>query len=491
MVSRPPAVPAGLRRNTLSTWGLFFFAVSASAPETAVLGGIVAAVAVGGPDGVPAAFVVLTAALLLFAVGYVSVGQRVRHAGPLYAYVARGMGPVRGVSAAAVALLSYAAITACLFGFVGMTLASFTGGPWWVSALVAWAIIGSFGMLPIRTTAKALAILLCFDLAVVFAFIGYSLANPVDGSVDWSQLWPGALVGDGIGPKLALGVACFVGVELVMSFSEEAVSHRTLKRATLGGVIFLGALYALAGLAVIAATGAASAQDAALTDGPQIIYNVLDDHLGVLGMAAAQLFLCSSIVAAQISFHQTGARYLFALHREGLFDGAAGRTNRDSGAPVGGSLIMSAVLLVVIAVWAVLGLDPMLLFTSLAALAAVGIMSLVTVCCIATMGYYRNGGGPGHASVWVRVVAPLMGAVAMGAIVATTVTNMHALTGAEPGSFAVWLLPLIVAATAAAGLAWGWTVRLRDRQALRRIGMGQPEPLAVPAAHFVADGLPL
>jgi amino acid transporter len=484
-------VPGGLRRNTLSTWGLFFFAVSASAPETAVLGGIVAAIAVGGPAGVPAAFVVLTGGLLLFAVGYVSVGQKARHAGPLYAYVARGLGPVRGVSAAAVALLSYAAITACLFGFVGVTLASFSGGSWWVWALVAWAIIGWFGTLPIRTTAKALAILLCFDLAVVLAFIGYALTNPVDGSVDWSQLCAGALAGDGIGSKLALGVACFVGVELIMTFSEEAVSHSTLKRATFGGVIFLGALYALAGLAVIAATGAAAAQDTALTDGPQIIFNVLHDHLGILGMVAAQLFLCSSIVAAQTSFHQTGARYLFALHREGLLKGLAGRMNRHSGAPVGGSLIMSAVSLVVIAVWAGLGLDPMLLFTSLAALAAVGIMSLVAACCIATMGYYRKGGGPGHTSVWVRVVAPLTGAVAMGAIVAVTVTNMHALTGAEPGSFAVWLLPLVVGATAVIGAVWGWTVKLRDKQTLTRIGMGQPEPLAVPAAHFVADGMPL
>lgn len=53
-----------------------------------MLGGLVAAVAIGGPEGVPAVFAVLTVALLLFAVGYVAVGQQVRHAGPLYAYVA-------------------------------------------------------------------------------------------------------------------------------------------------------------------------------------------------------------------------------------------------------------------------------------------------------------------------------------------------------------------------------------------------------------------
>jgi hypothetical protein len=42
----------------------------------------------------------------------------------------------------------------------------------------------------------------------------------------------------------------------------------------------------------------------------------------------------------------------------------------------------------------------------------------------------------------------------MAAIVTTTVGYLHAMTGASPGSWQVWLLPGIIAVTALGGLIW-------------------------------------
>jgi hypothetical protein len=94
------AAPVGLDRGTLTGRSLFFFAASASAPMTVLAGGIAAAFA-SGVLGVPAAFLVLTLALGLFSVGYVSLARHLPHAGPLYAHIAQGLGPVRGLAAAA------------------------------------------------------------------------------------------------------------------------------------------------------------------------------------------------------------------------------------------------------------------------------------------------------------------------------------------------------------------------------------------------------
>ena len=66
-------------------------------------------------------------------------------------------------------------------------------------------------------------------------------------------------------------------------------------------------------------------------------------------------------------------------------------------------------------VWAARGLEPMVLFLQLAALAAVGIMTLMAVCCLAALGFYRKGGG-GNENGWTRIGAPLMGAGAMAVI---------------------------------------------------------------------------
>jgi hypothetical protein len=125
---RLAAAPVGLDRATLTGRGLFFFSVSASAPMTVLAGGIVAAYSGTGIVGVPAAFVLLMAALGLFSVGYVSMARYVPHAGPLYAHVAQGLGPVRGVGAAVVALLSYNAVQCCLYGLLGATMARMLGG---------------------------------------------------------------------------------------------------------------------------------------------------------------------------------------------------------------------------------------------------------------------------------------------------------------------------------------------------------------------------
>ena len=93
------APPVGFRRLSLTGWGLFFFAVSASAPMTVLVGGIVGAFAVTGVVEVPAAFALLTALLLLVWVGHVGMARHVRHSGPLYAHVARGLGPVPALGA--------------------------------------------------------------------------------------------------------------------------------------------------------------------------------------------------------------------------------------------------------------------------------------------------------------------------------------------------------------------------------------------------------
>jgi len=486
MAARPDVVapPSGFRGNTLTGWGLFFFAVSASAPMAVLAGGIIAAFAGTGVVGMPAAFPLLTAALMLFSVGYVSMARHIRHAGPLYAHVARGLGPVRGVAAATVALLSYNCIQICLYGLFGFTMAGFGLGPWWPWALAAWVMVATFGILEITITAKALAMLLGVELVVVAGFVALALTFPAGGHLDFTPLWAGSLFGDGVGGVLALSVACFVGYESTLAFAEEAVSHTTISRASFVSLLFLGVLYTMAAWAVTAATGPGNVAAVAASEGAGIIFAVLHGHAGPFAVVLASIFLATSVFAAMLSFHQTVARYLFAMTRERLLPRRLGKVGHRSGAPIGGSAVQSALALAVIVVWWLFGLDPMGLFTTLAALAAVGIMSLMVVNCVAAMGFYRRGGGA-REGVWIRVGAPLCGAVAMAVVVAVTVSNLHSMTGAQAGSAWVWFVPSLVVAVAAGGLVWGVVVRLRHRDVAAGVGRGEPEPLAVLEHHLI------
>jgi amino acid transporter len=324
-----------------------------------------------------------------------------------------------------------------------------------------------------------LAGLLVAEIVVVVAFDVAALAHPVDGSFGVGPLWPGSLLGDGVGAVLALSVACFVGFESTLAFAEEARSHAAVARASFGSLAFLGLLYTVSAWAVVAATGSGNVATASA----DVIFGVLGERFGTLAVAAGSLLLITSIAAAMVSFHQTVARYLFVLTRERLLPSGFGRIRSGSGAPVGGSMAMSTVALGVIAVWAVLGLDPMVLFLHLAALAAVGIMALMAVCCLATIGFYRKGGG-GNESSWTRIGAPGLGAAAMSVLVLVTVSNLDSLTGASPGSVGVWLLPGLIAAAAGAGLVWGAVVGSRRRDVADRLGRGEPEPLAELEHHL-------
>jgi amino acid transporter len=211
------------------------------------------------------------------------------------------------------------------------------------------------------------------------------------------------------------------------------------------------------------------------------------EHLGLLGVVLAQMFLVTSIFAAGLSFHQTVSRYVFTLSRERLLPAKLGFLTPHTGAPVGGSLAQSAVGLAVIAVTALGGFSPMGMFFTLAALAAVGIMSLLAVNGWAAFAYFaRRRRGP--AGVKALRLLPALGGLGMAAVVFVTVGNLHSMTGAAPGSWQVWLLPGIVAATALAGLVWGVVVVTSRKDIAAGIGRGETEPLAVLDPHLLPYG---
>ena len=235
-------------------------------------------------------------------------------------------------------------------------------------------------------------------------------------------------------------VASQLGLETILAFGEEARSHKLLVRASLAGVAVLGGLLTVCAWALAALTGV-DHLDQITAD---TVFGALGDHLGYFVLVLAQMLLVSSILAALISVHQTVARYVFGLSRESVLPAAWGRVRRGQGVPFGGSLAQSAVGLAVIVVWALLGVDPMVLFNWAAALAAVGLMTVMVTACAAAWRFFHRGGG-GSESVFTRMIAPVAGMLAMGGLLAVTVANLHVLVGAAPGSAVVWLLPALVA----------------------------------------------
>lgn len=476
----------GLRRRRLGVVHLVFFTVAASAPLTVLAGGVTTGYAVSGNEGFALAYLVVAAVLVLFAVGYAAMSRYVANAGAFYAYLARGLGRPAGVGGSFVALVAYNAIQIGLYGLFGTSMSDFAAEvlglrlPWWSWALIALLAVGWLGMLRVDLNARVLAVLLVVEVAVVVAYDIAGFTRPAEGAVTLEPLMPATLLAGGIGAVVAFTVASFTGFESGAIYSEEARDpKRTVARATYIAVTFTGLFYALSAWAMVAATGSAQLQQRAGEEGPGLVFTVLVDSFGPVVADVATVLLLTSVFAALLSFHNSVARYLFALGRERVLPPVLATVGARSGGPVAGSVTQSLLAVIVVLLFVFTGGDPMLtLFGWLSGLSAVGVVVLMASTSIAVIGFFRRERGA-SASVWARLIAPALAALLLLAILVVLVGNFDALLGTDPTSPARWALPALVLVAAVAGFGWALRLRSARPEIYDGIGGGAPAPDAL------------
>ena len=470
---------ATLARRTLGVPALLILGIVASSPMTVLVGGIPVTYAATGVAGVPLSFVVVMGVLGLLVVGYAGVSRRVSHTAPFFALLTLGLGGRAGMVGATVEFLGYNAIQISLYAFLGDRMSGLAGGAWWVWAAGAWMVITVFGLARMSANTLVLGGMLLVELSVIALFVIAAFTNPATGHLDAAPWQWRSLLQDGAGGALALTMAAFVGFECGPVFSEEARSPRAVMTATFTVAGCLGVLYAVLAWAVWTGVG-----PHVLTGGGDpsgYVFASLGRIYGTGVADLATLLLVTSVLAAMMSFHHVVSRNLFGLARERVLPQAITTvsTGGRGGVPVGGSLVQSATALLVIAGFVWSGADPIkVMFTWLSTVGALCILGLLVAASVAAHAYYRAGGG-GHEGVFMRVVAPIIGALTGGLVVLFMASNLRNLLGLSPGSPLVWLLPAIVAAVAVTGWTWGGILRTRRPGVYARLGRGTPAPVTV------------
>jgi len=243
----------------------------------------------------------------------------------------------------------------------------------------------------------------------------------------------------------------------------------------------VGVFYALSSWALAVAVGPDRVAAEAGDQAEQLPMGILEAQYGAPVVAVASLLLLSSIFAAMLSFHNGVARYVFGMAREDVLPRNLARigSGASGGAPTAGSLLQTGLGAAVIVLAVGLGVDPLTMFYWLAALAALGVLVLLLVTSVAAWQFFQRGGGAAE-GVGARRVAPVIGGVLGLAVLVVTVLNLDKLLGVSPDSLLPWVLPGVVAAAGAGGLAWGLALRNRDPARYAGIGHGQPDPLATP-----------
>lgn len=485
------ATPGGLATGRLGVWGVLFFVLSAVTPFTVIAGVVTNGFAVTGLTGIPIAFLAVGLVLLVFSVGYVSMAERISNAGAFYAFIARGIGRPFGVAGAWVAVAAYNALQVGLYGAIGAAAIPVLRDwfdldvAWWVVALAAWAIVAVLGQLHVDVNSKVLAVLLAAEVAVIVIYSITNLANPATGTVTVDTLDPGSLIDPGVGAVLAIAVLGFVGFEATVVFSEESRDpHRTVRIATYTSAGVLAVLYAVASWAMSVATGPDQIVTQSRNWGVELIFRLAGAHLGTTIVHIGQALFVTSVFAAMIAFHNTTARYTFALGRERVLPALFGRTSLRTKAPLYGSLIQTVIGFVVIVLFAVADWDPLVhLFYWGGAAGALGVLGLIAMTSIAIVVFFAR--HPSGEPIWRRTIAPILAVAATSTVFGLALANFDVLLGVSPDSPWRWGIPATLGGLAVLGLVWGLILKATNPEVYATIGLGAR---SIAARHTTTEG---
>ena len=455
---QPPPTGRQLRGN-LGVASIVFMVVAAAAP-LGVIGGVVPlGIASGNGTGFPATFIAATVVLLLFAVGFTAMTPYVDEAGAFFSYVRQSLGLPTGIGIAFVALVSYVALEAGVYGLLGPAgagVVELAGGPtlpWWLFAVAAFVVTTYLGYRNIELSSRVLGVLLTAEIVIVLVLDAVIVANGGDRGLSSGIVNPSAIFSGSLGIGLLFAIISYVGFEATAIFRDEArVPERTIPRATYLALILIGVFYAVTSWAMISGWGDEQAVTRATDSGSTFLSDTAHRYIGAAGADIITVLYFTSLFACILAFHNVASRYVFALSQRDVLPARLSRPHDRHGSPHQASLWISGVVAVSVLLAVVFGLDPAAQFyTWFAGATTVGVVLLMIATSVAVLVYFASD-RRGH-SLWRVRVAPALGLAGLLGALVLILTNLNDLVGGS--SVLAWVIVGVLVAAFAAGAAVG------------------------------------
>ncbi|MEY4639578.1 MAG: hypothetical protein RLY13_576 [Actinomycetota bacterium] len=436
-----------LKKGKLGVLGIVFFVVAASAPLVGMTGAVPVAMLAGNGAATSGAYLAVGLTLLLFSVGYAAMSSKVTNTGAFFAYVGRGLGKNAGVASAFASIVGYVTIQLAIYGFFGGLMAIQMASlgldlPWFVWAIIAWALVTGLSLLSVDIGAKVLGTLMILELlslaitAVAILVNGGPEGYNFAAGFSPDQIFAGGFTGTA-GIALAFALASFIGFEATAIYGEESVDpKRSVPKATYWAIGIITALFAITSFAMVTGMGASKIFDEViarssidgvpLADPAAVLFSLADQYVGSWMVTIMSWLVVSSLFAGLLAFQNATARYFFAMGRGGVLGKRLGTTNAK-GAPVGGVVATSVLALVVIVYFAAAGLDPILnLFFWMSAITAIAIILIEIMVSLAVVAYFNREGGE---NVWKSKIAPIGSAVLLAIAEYLVMSRFNLLSG--------------------------------------------------------------
>lgn len=360
--------------------------------SAALLGGVVAVK--GGSASVLYLLIVLIGVLGLGAVLAI-FARRFTHAGVMYEYVGRVLGPTAGISTAGFYYLAYFVLGGPALvigaGVMGRELcASYlnVSVPFWLIALVVLVGVAAINMRGVRLSVHAQLVIFVLSaipyvITAVVVIVKGGAAGNTAAVLDPSAPTAGAFL-----PTFMFCVLLFVGVESAAALSEEArAPSRTVPRAIFVTIVVVAGFCVLTQYAGIIGFGREHVADKWGSD-PLGLSTLGNTYLGSWITPLLQLGLILDMVAVAIGFMSASTRGVAALARAGLLPAALTDTTRwrtPSTATVVYTVATVLCVVPVVICSAVTGMDPFMGFMIGATLGGLLVMMAFLMLTIAAV----------------------------------------------------------------------------------------------------------
>jgi amino acid transporter len=451
---------AKLRKGAIGLGGVLFLTVTGSAPISAMLFNVPIMVGYGQGVGAPAAFIFAAIVLVVFSVGYCAMARKKTTAGGFYSYISHGLGRELGIGTGYGSVVAYSVFEASLAGgfayFLSLKLNAFgvnIAWPWLALGMVL--IIACLTYFDVRISSWVLAVGLISEIVILLIFDVYLFAR---GHVSAQPLnianafkgFPaqGKLVAGAIGIGLFFAFWSWVGFEMAPNYGEESRDpKRIVPRALYISVIGLGIFYTVtswASLSGYSSTHAAIAS--AQGNAADFFLTPATQYAGHWVSSVMSYLIITGSFACGMAFHNTTARYLYSLGREGLAPKALGRTHPRWKSPHIASITQSFIAAIIIGLFAIFtgSNDPnsqayLQLYGLMAVMGVIIILSVQAVVSLSVVVYYERFHSD-EVNWWRTRVAPLLSFCSQAYVVYLLFTNITFLGGGY--NYATWLGPI-------------------------------------------------
>jgi amino acid transporter len=401
-----------------------------SSPLTTVAGFIPVLLIFSGASA-PGIYLILTAMLLVFSVGFVRMSRSVENPGGFYSFVTAGLGKPAGLGGALLALFGYAFIGFFAPALAAVTLQAFVvrtlNGPdiaWYWYALAITAVTTTLAYRRIDLSAKVLTTVMLLEVIVVVVFDVAAFSSGVGAAHGGAGFTLPGLADAGLGLALLFAIGNFFGFEATVIYREEVKDpNRTIPRATYAAVIGIGLFYAVAAWAYIAFLGADNARSEAESNMVNLFNDASTQLVGRIFSDVALVLLITSILASMLSIQNIAARYSFSLASDGVLPSVLGRVHPRHRSPFVSALAIGGLWAAAIIVFVVAGVGPDSIYPVASGSGTFAILLLMLITSAAVLVYFVRRRRTKPDSIWKTIVAPAVSCLFLGVITYLAIAN--------------------------------------------------------------------